>query len=177
MRSRTDATKIRKLMEALGAAATGPGTVYLTGGASAVLEGWRDTTIDVDLKADPEPPGLFEAIARLKNELDMNVELASPDDFIPPLPEWRERSPSITAAGPVRFHHYDFYAQALSKVERGHTQDLRDAREMVERGFVQPTRLWKLWEEIRPALIRYPAIDPDAFREKVEAFLAEVARA
>jgi hypothetical protein len=27
---------------------------------------------------------------------------------------------------------------------------------------------------IRPGLVRYPAIDPEAFREKVEAFLAEV---
>lgn len=34
------------------------------------------TTIDVDLKPDPEPAGLFEAIAALKEELDTDVELA-----------------------------------------------------------------------------------------------------
>jgi hypothetical protein len=31
------------------------GRIYLTGGATALLYGWRSTTIDVDLKANPEP--------------------------------------------------------------------------------------------------------------------------
>jgi hypothetical protein len=44
-----------------------------------VLVGWRGTTIDVDLKMSPEPEGAFEAIAALKDELDINVELAAPD--------------------------------------------------------------------------------------------------
>lgn len=43
-------------------------------------------TIDVDLKADPEPSGFFEAIAILKDELSVNIELANPSDFIPELP-------------------------------------------------------------------------------------------
>jgi len=40
-------------------------------------------TVDVDMKADPEPSGYFESIASLKNELSLNIELASPSDFIP----------------------------------------------------------------------------------------------
>ena len=70
-------------MEALGQRVKGPGTIYLTGGATALLFGWRAKTIDVDIKSDPEPRGLFEAIAELKESLDTNVELASPDLFIP----------------------------------------------------------------------------------------------
>ena len=73
-------------MEALGQRVKGPGTIYLTGGATALLFGWRAKTIDVDIKADPEPQGLFEAIAELKESLDANVELASPDLFIPEVP-------------------------------------------------------------------------------------------
>jgi hypothetical protein len=73
-------------MEALGQRVKGPGTIYLTGGATALLFGWRAKTIDVDIKADPEPRGLFEAIAELKESLDANVELASPDLFIPEVP-------------------------------------------------------------------------------------------
>ena len=38
-----------------------------------------------------EPPRFFEALAELKEELDLNIELASPDDFIPEVPHWRER--------------------------------------------------------------------------------------
>ncbi|MCZ7683003.1 MAG: hypothetical protein M5U28_31025 [Sandaracinaceae bacterium] len=62
------------------------------GGATAITYGWRELTIDIDLRLDPEPPGAFEAIARLKDELDVNVELASPMDFLPEVPGWRERS-------------------------------------------------------------------------------------
>ena len=49
----------------------------LVGGASAVIIGWRETTLDVDLKLDPEPPGVFEAIALAKDALAINVELAA----------------------------------------------------------------------------------------------------
>lgn len=54
MRSDTNIDKIRKLMHELGMKAKGPGTVYLTGGACAVLFGWRNTTVDVDLKLEPD---------------------------------------------------------------------------------------------------------------------------
>lgn len=97
----------------------GPGKVYLTGGASAVLFGWRNNTVDADLKLEPEPPGIFEAIRDLKDKLDMNIELASPDQFIPPLPGWEERSRHIADYNRVQFYHFDFYAQALSKIEGG----------------------------------------------------------
>ena len=85
-------------MEAFGREATGPGRVYLTGGSTAVLEGWREATVDVDLKLDPEPAGAFEAIAHLKDTLDINVELAAPDQFVPPLPGWQlQISPGSSA--------------------------------------------------------------------------------
>ena len=55
----------------------------------------------------------------------MNVELAAPDDFIPPLPGWRERSLHIVQQGLVDFFTLMiFYAQALAKIERGHEQEL-----------------------------------------------------
>src|SRR5947208_2214352 len=92
MRGETDRAKLLRFMAALGERVRGEGTIYVTGGATALLYNWRATTIDVDIKPDPEPPGLFEAIATLKEELDINVELASPDQFIPAIPGWRERS-------------------------------------------------------------------------------------
>ena len=159
-------------MQKLGAAARGPGRVYLTGGASAVLHGWRPTTIDVDLKMDPEPPGAFEALGRIKDELDLNVELAAPDQFIPPARGWKDRSVFIARHGQVDFYHYDFVSQALSKIERGHARDLSDVREMVARGLVAVDLLASYPGECATELVRYPAIDPDAFRRKVEAFVA-----
>jgi hypothetical protein len=172
MRAELDASRVHELMRALGRAARGPGRIYLTGGTTAVLEGWRVSTVDADLKLDPEPEGIFEAIRRVKDELDVNVELASPEDFIPPLPGWRDRSRFIERHGLVDFYHYDLHAQAMSKIERGHDRDLADVREMVGRKLVDPAELRRLYREIEPDLLRYPAIDADVFRRKVEAFLA-----
>lgn len=157
-------------MAELGRAARGAGCVYLTGGATALLHGWRGSTVDVDLKADPEPAGLFEAIAKLKETLDVNVELAAPDQFIPEVPGWRERSPLIERHGPVEFRHYDFYSQALAKLQRDHDRDRTDVEAMVAAGLVRPARLRELFAAIEPALIRHPAISPPEFRTAVENF-------
>ncbi len=86
MREISDAERIRKFMRALGRAAREPATVYLTGGATAVLHGWRATTLDVDVKIIPDRDEVLRSIPRIKEELSINVELAAPDQFLPPLP-------------------------------------------------------------------------------------------
>ncbi len=70
-------------MRRLGAAAPEDGSCYLAGGATAVLLGWRDSTIDVDLALVPEQDALLRAISELKHELGINVELVAADDFVP----------------------------------------------------------------------------------------------
>jgi hypothetical protein len=173
MRAEADRQKIEAFMAALGKRVRGEGSIYLTGGATAVLHGWRSTTIDVDIKPEPEPRGLFEAIASIKEELDVNVELASPDHFIPAVPGWRERSVFIARHGTIQFFHYDPYGQALSKLQRGHDRDLRDARSMLKDGLIRIGQLRELFAQIEPQLIRYPAIDPASFRAAVQKFCDE----
>ncbi len=158
-------------MLALGNRVRGEGRIYFAGGATALLFGWRAMTIDIDLKPDPEPAGLFEAIAFLKDELDLNIELASPDDFIPAIPGWRERSLFIARHGLVEFFHYDPYGQALSKLQRRHDRDLVDVHFLVEKGLVRVERLPEMFELIEPQLIRYPAVEPGAFRSAVMEFV------
>src|SRR5436305_14365594 len=101
MRTRVTKEALRTFMEELAKAAQSPGKIYFTGGATALLLGFREQTLDLDLKLDPEPKGVFEAIGRLKNALDLNIELASPDDFIPPGAHWRSRSRHLASIGPV----------------------------------------------------------------------------
>ena len=74
-----------------------------------MLEGWREATIDVDLRFEPEADELLRALPALKERLGVNVELASPPDFIPELPGWRERSPFVLREGRVDVHHFDLY--------------------------------------------------------------------
>lgn len=171
MRSGLDRSKLQTFMYEIGRSAKGPGRIYFTGGATALLLGLRDQTIDVDIKLDPEPLAVFEVIADLKDRLQINVELAAPDDFIPPLPGWQERSEFITRSGAVEFFHYDFYGQALAKILRGHRTDLSDARALVEIGKVSAPMLEALFDRIKLGLNRYPAIDPAVFAERVCAFV------
>jgi hypothetical protein len=144
----------------------------LTGGATAVLEGWRDTTVDIDLRFEPDADVLLRELPILKERLGVNIELASPPDFIPELPGWRERSPLAFREGNVEVRHFDFYSQALAKIERGFGQDLADVQSMFERGLIDPARLQDLYAAIEPELYRYPAIDPFVFRQKLNEALA-----
>ena len=112
MREAVTAPRLRVFMRALAAEAREPGRIYLTGGASAVLQGWRDGT--------------------------------SPADFVPALRGWEERSPFIAQEGSLAFPHFDFYTQALAKLERGHRKDLADVESMLRDRLVDPKRLREL---------------------------------
>jgi hypothetical protein len=68
----------------------------------------------------------------------------------------------------VSFFHYDFYSQALAKIERGHRQDHADVSSMIREGLVEPSRLRGMFESIVPDLHRYPAIDPQSFRQALD---------
>ncbi|HEU4770481.1 MAG TPA: hypothetical protein VFS77_24165, partial [Pyrinomonadaceae bacterium] len=80
----------------------------------------------------------------------------------------------IGKQGAIEFFHYDFYAQALAKIERGHATDLLDVREMIERALVEPSRLLELYSRIEDRLYKYPAIDPQTFREALQEFLKDI---
>lgn len=155
-------------MKALAAAATTASRIYLVGGATAVLLGWRTSTIDIDLKIVPESDELLKSLPDLKELLHLNIELASPGDFIPELPGWQERSRFIQQEGKLAFHHYDFYAQALAKIERGHQIDSQDVHQLIVRGLVDRQRLRELFFMIEDQLYLYPSLDRSAFRRSVE---------
>lgn len=172
MRENTTKSRIEKLMHELGRAVRSRGRIYFTGGVSAVLHGWREMTLDVDLKAEPEPLGFFEALPRLKDEIDINIELASPDQFVPALPGWVERSIFIADCGLLSFYHYDFYGQALAKIERSHPRDTLDVENMIACGLVKPDRLLELFNSVRNEVLRYPAVDGSGLLHRLECLAA-----
>lgn len=168
MREPVDVERIREFTRTVGREAHGDVRIYLTGGATAVLYGWRATTVDIDIKVVPDSDRVLQAIPEVKERLRVNVELASPSDFIPELNGWEGRSPFISREGTASFFHYDFYSQALAKIERGLEKDAADVRQMLDRQLIEPGRLLSFFEEIEPRLFRYPAIDPKSFRRAVE---------
>ncbi len=164
-----DKDRIEAFLAALARVDTGDTDVFLVGGTSAVLIGWRPTTMDFDLVMRPESDALLRAIPALKERLQLNVELASPDQFIPVPPGWEARSSVVARIGRVTFRHYDFSAQALAKIERGHARDLADVEAMRDRGLITPAEVRRQFALIEPFLYRFPAIDPPSFRRAVDA--------
>ncbi len=171
MRPNADVERIRGLVRELARTASEDTTIYLTGGATAVLHGWRDSTVDIDLRLEPDSDDLLRRIATVKDELHVNVELASPPDFIPELPGWRERSPFAFSEGRITVRHFDPYSQALSKISRDFELDRADVEAMIEQGLVDPKRLEELFGQIEPDLFRYPSLDAADFRAKLERTL------
>lgn len=171
MRRQTRIETLRAFMAALGKEADAPVRVYFTGGATAVILGWRDNTVDADIHIVPESDSLLRALPELKERLHINVELASPAHFIPELPGWEARSPFIGKEGSASFYHYDLYSQALAKIERGHAKDRLDVKEMLDRKLIDPAKAMDLFLAIEPHLYRFPAIDPASFRRAVKEAL------
>jgi hypothetical protein len=171
MRSVADEPRIRLFMQRLGSSVPVETRVYFTGGVSAVLKGWRSSTIDLDVEFIPDRDEVLKLLPGIKVELDVNIELASPSHFVPALPGWEERSEFIAHEGRAMFYHYDFYSQALAKIERGHEQDRADVETMIGTGLVDPLRLRELFEAIVPMLFRYPALNPESLRQALESAL------
>jgi hypothetical protein len=104
MRPPVDRQRIIHFLEQLGQRFRQPGRVYLVGGATLVFEGFRTQTLDVDLSfevADRDHGEFIRTVRGLKDELAINVEEASPGDFIP-LPEgYQDRAKFIGRFGAV----------------------------------------------------------------------------
>jgi len=169
MRRLVDAARLRAFMRALAPETDVETTCYLTGGATAVLLGWREATIDVDVLFAPENDQLLRAIPELKERLELNVELAFPGHFVPLPDGWEGRSTLVERVGAVTFRSVDPYAQALAKLERGHDRDLADVEAMVSLGLVERGELRSFFDAIEPDLYRFPAVDRASFRASVEA--------
>jgi hypothetical protein len=144
--------------------------VYVVGGGTAVHTGWRESTIDADLYSDTD--AVFRDIQVVKERLGLNIEFARPEDFVPPLAGSDDRHVFIQTIGRVTFYHYDPYAQLLSKVVRGFSRDLDDARMFLRSGMVDAERFRSLVEAIpAAAYARYPALTRGAVIDAVQAFL------
>jgi hypothetical protein len=173
MREQVTSQRLHEFMKMLGERAVQPARIFLVGGATALLLGWRDSTIDIDLKVVPDSDEIFQLLSRLKERLGVNIELASPDDFIPEVPGWQDRSAFIAQVGKLTFLHYDYYAQALAKIERGHDSDLSDVDHLITSELVDREELIRLFSQIEDQLFKYPAIDPPSFRRAVELVVSK----
>ena len=172
MRRELTRETLRELMEEL--ARTAPAQesfrVYLVGGATAVLAGWRAATIDADLYAERDE--VFRDAQGIKERLQLHIELVRPELLVPPLAESAERHLHIDRVGNLDFYHYDPYAQLLSKIVRGFRKDLLDVEGFLESGMVDPTKFRELVDGIPDsAYAKYPSLSRDAVVAAVDELL------
>jgi len=173
MREKLTRERLVSLMRELGR--TGPRRgahqVYLVGGGTAVYLGWRPSSIDVDLHSDQEV--VFRDIQQIKERLNINIEFARPENFVPPLRGSADRHVFIDTIGKITFLHYDPYAQLFSKVVRGFERDLDDAEQFVRSGMVDPDRFHSLVSAIpESAYARYPSLTRAGVEQAVDTFLS-----
>lgn len=155
-------------------ARTAPGRrsyrVYFVGGGTAVLAGWRESTIDADLASDDD--AIFRDVQGMKERLQLNIEFARPEDFVPPLKGSGDRHLFIESIERVAFYHYDPYSQLLSKVIRGFNRDIQDANAFIRCGMVNPEKFRTLVQGIPDrSFAKYPTLTRRAVLGAVMDFL------
>jgi hypothetical protein len=170
------APRLRAFLEALGGEFRHPARLYLSGGESLVWRGVRQATRDVAVSFEVDPRWHGEwirTIQTLVERLSTSVEEASPADFIPLPPGAKDRALFVARFGSVDVFLLDPYSIALSKLERGHAQDLEDVRALVSAGVLDPAELRRLLDAILPEYERTTIrADVPRFRRMLETALA-----
>jgi predicted nucleotidyltransferase len=156
------------------------GRIYLVGGAALVhnaVRGQGASTTDIDIQLDvTDSQEVEQAIRQLKHRLGINVELASPADFIPLPSSWATMSPYVGRYGRFDVFYFDFYSLALSKIERGQARDLQDVTLLARQGIIQQAPLEMAYQQILPQLGtgRFFNIDSAQFTQKFAAVVAHL---
>jgi hypothetical protein len=168
MRPPIDRLRVHYFLVKLGIEFHYPARLYLVGGTTLVYEGLRQQSLDIDISyevADEHEAEFSRVIRRLKDEMQINVELASPGDFIPLPAGWKERAKYVGRFGQVDVFHFDLYSTALSKIERGREGDYEDVLAMLHGGQITFEDLQHSFENIMPRLERESLKrDPERFK-------------
>jgi hypothetical protein len=154
-RPSVDRPRIERFLRELGRAFRHPARLFIVGGTTLVYERLRESTLDIDyaLEVANEHHGEFmRQLARLKDQLAVNVEEASPADFIPLPSGWRNRAQFVDRFGQIDVFHYDLVSTALSKLGRGHERDLTDVRLLLDANLITVDEIERGWQEVKAQL-------------------------
>src|ERR1700682_4950612 len=155
LRQGVNRERISLLLREVGQRYHQPARLNLVGGTSLVFEGYRELTLDVDLAIDVSADGqsqLLRVLQEVMLALDMNIEEAAPGDFIPLPAGYADRHEFIGRFGQVDVFHFDWYSNALSKIERGRQQDLTDVVAMLQHERIEWSQLDSMFHEILPLM-------------------------
>ena len=167
MRPNVDKGQIENFLKNLGRVYRKPGRLYLVGGAALVHAGLRPGStedIDLEIRASNEDE-MTNAIRQLKDTMKINVEFASPADFIPVPHQWEMNATFIGRYGTIDVFYFDFHSIALSKIQRGSTRDINDVKLLLQYKLINLEGLDAAFQEVLPQVGKRPYIrlDPEQF--------------
>jgi hypothetical protein len=179
MRDHAERARIERFLRILGQRLHYPIRLYLVGGSIIVDLGLREATLDVDYVAEADDPRALEEfehiVPQLKNELRINVEPASPADFLPVPANVLAQSAHVRSYGNVHVYYYDLPSTVISKAARGAERDLADIAALVTAGIVSWAEIESRWREIRASPRGWLRHNPDdverrlhSLRERIE---------
>ncbi len=175
---RRDATKteITAFLRELGRRFKGSGSLFLVGGSMLVYQGYRPRTVDIDYRVElvtGDDGEFIQALRATQRLINLNVEAASPADFIPLPQGWRERSTFLTQEGGLTIYAFDPLSTALAKIERGQQRDIDDVLALCRTKALSVDEIIAGFEDIAPRIEReaLPRVHEDDFRRKVEVFV------
>jgi len=170
MRHNASKVDIEKFLTTLGKMFHKPGRLYLAGGAALVHMGLRaGSTLDIDVVIETaDEDEMVTAIRRIVEQMQINIEFSSPEDFIPLPTHWVTQTEYIGRYGSIEAFYFDFYSLALSKISRGSERDLIDVKLLVQQKAITLEGLDAAYNEVLPRVGKRPYInlDPQKFAER-----------
>lgn len=169
MRHNVTREDIEKFLGVLGKAFRKPGRLYLARGAALVHMGLRSgSTLDIDVAIETtDEDEMVTAIRRIVEQMQINVEFASPEDFISLPTQWMSQARYVGRYGSVDVFYFDFYSLALSKISRGDDRDLIDVKLLFQQRAITLEGLDAAYHEVLPRMGKRPYINlnPQRFAE------------
>lgn len=170
MRQNVTRVDIEKFLKSLGKSFHKTGRLYLAGGAALVHMGIRPgATMDIDVAIETsDEDEMVTAIRRIVEQMQINVEFASPGDFIPLPTQWMAQAHYVGRYGAVDVFYFDFYSLALSKISRGNDRDLIDVKLLLQQKAITLEYLDAAYREVLPRMGKRPYINlnPHRFAER-----------
>jgi hypothetical protein len=167
MRPNVDRQAIEHFLTELGRRFRQDGRLYLVGGAALVHAGIRPgssaTTQDIDLEV--ASGDMYQIIQQLKGQLNINVEFASPRDYLPLPHNWQSLSRYVGRYGTIDVFYFDFYSLALSKIARANSRDLQDVVLLLQQQVITLADLDRAAQEVAAQMGKghYKRFDPNDF--------------
>ena len=166
-----DRAHIERLLEAPGRRVRNPHTVHLVDGTSAVLVGWRDSTRDIDVRPEPDSDQLLEALSELKDQLDVNIELASPLDYLPDLPGWPDRSPYQGRYGQIDVRTSTSACRRWRSSSGASIRTWSTSEPRSTRGLASADELESGWRQMQDRLFRFPSVNAEGVGRRLRDVL------